>query len=148
MIKYGLPVTVTSQSSRSYYNTTGDGCLKGGLTGLAHLLQQQHIAPAGQHAPDTQHGPYLSLVHCGLPRAWTAADPLTCSLLLPCCASLQGRTLLELARAFYSDAAAYQMVFAFNHQPDKFDFQQLCRELGISTAGRPSPPEQGPPQAH
>lgn len=59
----------------------------------------------------------------------------------------EGRTLLELARAFYSDAAAYQMVFAFNHQPDKFDFQQLCRELGVSTAGRPSP-AQGAPQAH
>lgn len=47
----------------------------------------------------------------------------------------QGRTLLELARAFYRDAAAYRMVYAFNHNPQQFDFQQLCRELGVSLPG-------------
>jgi hypothetical protein len=55
---------------------------------------------------------------------------------------LQGRTLLELARAFYRDAAAYRMVYAFNHNPQQFDFQQLCRELGVTlppAAGGGSP---------
>lgn len=67
------------------------------------------------------------------------------SRLMPC-AVLQGRTLLELARAFYRDAAAYRMVYAFNHQPDQFDFQQLCRELNIGVqpqaAAGPTPPAQ------
>lgn len=59
-----------------------------------------------------------------------------CSLLV---LLLQGRTLLELARAFYRDAAAYQMVYAFNHTPEKFDFQALCKELGVIMPGQPQP---------
>ena len=61
-----------------------------------------------------------------------------------CCAAYpraagahQGRTLLELARAFYRDAEAYRMVYAFNYTPQQFDFQQLCRELGVTAAPGP-----------
>lgn len=54
------------------------------------------------------------------------------SLLLP--HTQKGRTLLELTRAFYRDSAAHRMVYAFNHTPGEFDFQELCRELGISAA--------------
>lgn len=59
--------------------------------------------------------------------------------------ALQARTLVELARAFYRDPAAYQMVYAFNHNPQQFDFQQLCKELGVNTAAAaaPPPPAQG-----
>lgn len=42
---------------------------------------------------------------------------------------------MELVRAFYTDPQAHQMVYAFNHQPDKFDFKQLLLELGMTTAG-------------
>jgi hypothetical protein len=56
----------------------------------------------------------------------------------------QARTLVELARAFYRDPAAYQMVYAFNHNPQQFDFQQLCKELGVNTApAAPPSPAQG-----
>jgi hypothetical protein len=54
----------------------------------------------------------------------------------------QGRTLLELARAFYRDPAAYQTVFAFNHNPQQFDFQKLCSDLGLSKAVEPAPSAQ------
>lgn len=47
----------------------------------------------------------------------------------------QGRALLELARAFYRDAAAYRMVYAFNHNPQQFDFNQVCKELGVNSSG-------------
>ena len=43
----------------------------------------------------------------------------------------KGRTLLELARAFYTDPAAHRLVYAFNHAPDAFDFDELLRELGL-----------------
>lgn len=72
------------------------------------------------------------------PLAHTLGNCLTPSArtLLP-----QGRTLLELARAFYRDAAAYRMVYAFNHNPQQFHFQQLCHELGVSLPA----PEGGSP---
>jgi hypothetical protein len=42
----------------------------------------------------------------------------------------QGRTLLQLARAFYTDPSAHRLVYRFNHEPEKFDFDQLLAELG------------------
>jgi hypothetical protein len=38
---------------------------------------------------------------------------------------------MELTRALYTDASSYQMVYQFNHAPDKFDFGQLLQQLGI-----------------
>eukprot|EP00775_Hariotina_reticulata_P006216 gene6216-6452_t len=43
----------------------------------------------------------------------------------------EGRTVMELTRAFYTDPTSYQLVYAFNHQPDSFDFQRLLYELRI-----------------
>jgi hypothetical protein len=31
------------------------------------------------------------------------------------------------------------MVYAFNHNPEKFDFQALCRELGVNMSAQPAP---------
>jgi hypothetical protein len=37
---------------------------------------------------------------------------------------------MELVRAFYSDASSYAMVHAFNHDQERFDFEQLLGVLG------------------
>lgn len=38
---------------------------------------------------------------------------------------------MELSRAFYRDADAYQrFVWTFNHDQSRFDFDALLRELG------------------
>lgn len=42
----------------------------------------------------------------------------------------EANTLMELTRAFYADAPSYMMVHNFNHEPAKFDFQTLLKELG------------------
>eukprot|EP00878_Enallax_costatus_P028548 GHUV01030840.1.p1 GENE.GHUV01030840.1~~GHUV01030840.1.p1 ORF type:complete len:142 (+),score=33.30 GHUV01030840.1:263-688(+) len=47
----------------------------------------------------------------------------------------EGRTVMELVRAFYTDPQAHQLVYAFNHRPDEFDFKTLLRELGMTPAG-------------
>lgn len=44
----------------------------------------------------------------------------------------EARTVMELTRALYTDPSSYQMVYQFNHAPDKFDFGLLLQQLGIS----------------
>ena len=46
----------------------------------------------------------------------------------------QARTLMELVRAFYSDPAAHQWVYRFNHQQEAFSFEELLRQLGHKSA--------------
>ena len=48
----------------------------------------------------------------------------------PAARAPQGRTLLQLVRAFYSDPGAHQFVYRFNHEQHKFDFNELLRMLG------------------
>lgn len=43
---------------------------------------------------------------------------------------MQGRTLMELMRAFYTDPESYQLVYQFNHRPQEFDFGNLLLQLG------------------
>jgi hypothetical protein len=54
----------------------------------------------------------------------------------------QGRTLLQLARAFYTDPAAHRLVYKFNHAPEQFSFDELLAELGhkAKAAGAGAPP--------
>lgn len=44
----------------------------------------------------------------------------------------EARTLLQLARAFYTDPGAHRHVYRFNHEPDAFSFDELLAELGVA----------------
>eukprot|EP00879_Flechtneria_rotunda_P033778 GHRR01037553.1.p1 GENE.GHRR01037553.1~~GHRR01037553.1.p1 ORF type:complete len:127 (+),score=42.75 GHRR01037553.1:133-513(+) len=46
----------------------------------------------------------------------------------------QGQIVMELMRVLYTDPESYQLVYAFNHQPDKFNFGVLLQQLGISSS--------------
>lgn len=48
----------------------------------------------------------------------------------------EARTLLQLARAFYTDPGAHRFVYAFNHEPEKFSFDALLAELGLLKSGQ------------
>jgi hypothetical protein len=47
----------------------------------------------------------------------------------------EARTLLQLVRAFYTDPAAHRLVYKFNHESDKFDFNELLAQLGHRPQG-------------
>jgi len=51
----------------------------------------------------------------------------------------QGRTLLQLVRAFYTDPAAHRLVYKFNHEPKNFHFEDLLAELGHTSPAGSSP---------
>eukprot|EP00955_Chlamydomonas_euryale_P069258 360374-Chlamydomonas_euryale.AAC.7 len=42
----------------------------------------------------------------------------------------EARLLQELLRAFYVDDDDYAHVHAFNHTPDRFDFEAVLKKLG------------------
>ena len=57
------------------------------------------------------------------------ARPLRChdfTFLLP----VQARTLMALGSAFYLDALNYVHVHNFNHDPLRFDYNQILQQLG------------------
>jgi len=43
----------------------------------------------------------------------------------------EARTVLQLLRAFYTDADDYKMVLEFNHHPKLFDWDKLLKKLHI-----------------
>ncbi|GBF97933.1 ATP synthase F1 complex assembly factor [Raphidocelis subcapitata] len=47
----------------------------------------------------------------------------------------EGRTLLQLVRAFYLDPSAHRLVYQFNHEPEEFSFDALLAELGHAPVG-------------
>jgi len=47
----------------------------------------------------------------------------------------QARTLMALMHAFYSDPQSFLRVNEFNHEPHKFRYEDLLRELGHTTDG-------------
>ncbi|KIZ05677.1 ATP synthase F1 complex assembly factor 1 [Monoraphidium neglectum] len=55
----------------------------------------------------------------------------------------EARTLLQLARAFYTEPEAHRLVYQFNHQPDKFSFDALLAELGHKAGAAASPSGSG-----
>jgi ATP synthase F1 complex assembly factor 1/histone-lysine N-methyltransferase SETD2 len=46
----------------------------------------------------------------------------------------EARTVLELARAFYTDSDMHQLAYRFNHDQQGFDFAELLRALGLEGA--------------
>lgn len=51
-------------------------------------------------------------------------------------AILQGRLLLEVLRAFYSSDEDYKLVHTFNHDPTKFDFEEVLKKMGHAAAAQ------------
>lgn len=51
--------------------------------------------------------------------------------------SSQARTLMALTHAFYSDPRSFLKVHEFNHEPQRFNYAELLRDLGHST-GEPT----------
>jgi hypothetical protein len=43
---------------------------------------------------------------------------------------VQARTLMALGSAFYLDALNYVHVHNFNHDPPRFDYNQVLQQLG------------------
>jgi ATP synthase F1 complex assembly factor 1/histone-lysine N-methyltransferase SETD2 len=46
----------------------------------------------------------------------------------------EARTVLELARAFYTDGEMHRLAYTFNHEQQAFDFNELLRALGLEGA--------------
>ena len=71
-------------------------------------------------------------------RAHTVLDRSPCRRLPPPLLGDHGqaRTLLQLVRAFYTDPSAHRLVYTFNHEPEKFNFDALLAELGLSPEGQ------------
>ena len=44
---------------------------------------------------------------------------------------LQGRAVLELLRAYYTDSEDYKEVLSFNHSPSNFDFNAQLAKSGL-----------------
>jgi hypothetical protein len=49
----------------------------------------------------------------------------------------EARTVLELARAFYTDGEMHRLAYRFNHDQKGFDFAELLRALGFPEGAAP-----------